>query len=61
MTDFAAGTVRALDDLAVDDDSSADSGSKRDHDDGIHAFSAALPLLAERSDIGIISRTDFHV
>ena len=61
MTDFAAGTVRALDDLAVNDNATADSGSKRDHDDGIHAFSAALPLFAERSDIGVISRTNLHV
>ena len=55
MADLSACTMGSGNDLSVDDDSAADSGSECYHNNIVVAGSAALPHLTESCHIGIIS------
>ena len=47
-------------DFSVDNDSASDSGPQCDHHDIHVTFSAAVPLLAESRNIGIVADFHFH-
>src|SRR5699024_2439210 len=56
MADLSGSAVSACDNLAVDNDSAADSSSQRDHNKASGSLAAAFPHLSERCHISVISR-----
>ena len=55
VADLAAGTVGAIDDLAVDDDTTAHAGAQRDHDRAVAALGGTHPDLAQSGHVGIVA------
>ena len=55
MADLSARAVEAGEDLSVNDDAAAYTCAKRDDDHAREALTAALPILAECCDIGIVA------
>ena len=60
MADLSARSVRSNKDFAVDDHSAAYACAQRDHDHILFSDSAALPHLAEGSDIRVIPDARLH-
>ena len=58
VADLAAGTVGAINDLAVDDDAAAHAGAQRDHDRAAAALGCAHPDLAQSGHVGVIAHKD---
>ena len=61
MTDFSAGTRSACDHLAIDDDATADTGTKCGKYQVIVALSTAAPHLAKCCHVRVISCLDGHL
>ena len=55
VADLAAGTVGAINDLAVDDDTAAHAGAQRDHDRAAAALGGTHPDLAQSGHVGIVA------
>ena len=55
MADLTGSSVGARDDLTAEDDSATDTCSEGDHDDIVMSLAAAVPLLAQSRDVGVIS------
>ena len=55
VADLAAGTVGAINDLAVDDDTTAHAGAQRDHDRAAAALGSTHPDLAQSGHVGIVA------
>ena len=55
VADLAAGTVSAVDDLAVHDDAAAHAGAQCDHDGAAAALCRAHPDLAQSSHVGVVA------
>ena len=60
VADLAAGTVCAVDDLAVDDDAAADAGAQRDHDCAAAALGGTHPDLTQSSHVGVVAHQHLH-
>ena len=60
MTDLSASTVCPYKALSIHDDSTANTGSKGNHNNILVTFSATFPHLTKRSYICIIPRNHFH-
>ena len=58
VSDFSTCTVISGDHMSVHDNSTADTGTKRYHDDIFTSFSTALPHFAKTCNVRIIS--DFY-
>ncbi|MNL12375.1 hypothetical protein D3C87_1332410 [compost metagenome] len=54
MTDFRAAGPRAVNQVAVDDDASAEAGPDRHHDEVIDALTASAPGLAEGGGVAVV-------